>query len=122
MKLDLEIMNRSVDEFFEPARAKGLRAEIQNRSASERKKIILAAVTSSITDAGAIALFFRFKSDQGRTSHHLVYASKDRRAAGMMKSILRSASPEIKEGVGSGEHNPRARELSGSLFAGLYEV
>jgi hypothetical protein len=40
----------------------------------------------------------------------------------MMKSILRSASPEITEGVGSGEHNPRARELSGSLFAGLYEV
>jgi three-Cys-motif partner protein len=122
MKLDLEIMNRSVDEFFEPARAKALRAEIQNRSASEREKIILAAVTASITDAGAIPLLFRFKSDQGRTSHHLVYASKNRRAAGMMKSILRSASPEIREGVGSGEHNPRARELSGSLFAGLYEV
>jgi three-Cys-motif partner protein len=122
MKLDLEIMNRSVDEFFEPARARTLRVEIQNRSASEREKIILAAVTSSIKEVGAIPLLFRFKSDQGRTSHHLVYASKNRRAAGMMKSILRSASPEIKEGVGSGEHNPRARELSGSLFAGLYEV
>jgi len=122
MKLDLEIMNRSLDEFFEPARAKALRAEIQNRSASEREEIILAAVTSSITEAGAIPLLFRFKSNRGRTSHHLIYASKDQRAAGMMKSILRSASPDLKEGVGSGEHNPRARELSGSLFAGLYEV
>jgi three-Cys-motif partner protein len=122
MKLDLEIMNRSLDEFFEPARAKALRAEIQNRSASEREEIILAAVTSSIAAAKAIPLFFRFKSNSGRTSHHLVYASKNKQAAGMMKSILRSASPEVKEGVGSGEHNPRARELSGSLFGGLYEV
>jgi hypothetical protein len=111
-----------VDEFFEPARAKALRVEIQNRSASDREKIILGAVTSSITEARAIPLFFRFKSDQGRTSHHLVYASKNQRAAGMMKSILRSASPEIKEGAGSGEHNPRARESSVSMFAGMYEV
>lgn len=122
MKLDLEIMNRSLDEFFEPSRAKALRAEIQNRSASERENIILAAVTSSIVEARAIPLFFRFKSNRGRTSHHLVYASKNEQAAGMMKSILRSASPEIKEGVGSGEHDPRARELSGLLFDGLYEV
>jgi hypothetical protein len=122
MKLDLEIMNRSVDEFFEPARAKALRAEIPNRSAPERQRIILSAVTSSITEAGAIPLFFRFKSNKGRTSHHLVYASKNQRAAGMMKGILRSASSKVVEGVGSSEHDPRVRELSGSLFDGLYEV
>lgn len=122
MKLSLDIMNRSLDEFFEPARAKALRAEIQNRSAADREEMILAAVTSSITEAGAIPLFFRFKSDQGRISHHLVYASKNKRASGMMKGILRSASSKVLQGVGSGEHDPRARELSGSLFAGLYEV
>jgi len=122
MKLGLAIMNRSVDEFFEPERARALRADIQDRSAPERERIILAAVKSSIEDAGAIPLVFGFKSDNGRLSHHLVYASKNAKAAGMMKIILRSASSDIREGVGSGEHDPRARESSGLLFAGLYEI
>ena len=122
MKLDLAIMNRSVDEFFEPERAKTLRAKIQNRSASDREDIILTAVKSSITEAGGIPLAFGFKSDSGRRSHYLVYASKNRKAAEMMKSILRSASSEVTEGVGSGEHDPRANEAARSLFSGLYEV
>ena len=54
MKLDLAIMNRSVDEFFEPDRAKALRIGIQNKTASEREEIILAAVKSFITEAGGI--------------------------------------------------------------------
>ena len=122
MKLDLAIMNRSVDEFFEPERAKTLRAKIQNRSPWEREKVILAAVKTSITEAGAIPLDFGFSSDSGRRSHYLVYASKNQNAAGMMKVILRSASSVVTEGVGSGEHNPRAASLGPSLFEGLYEV
>jgi three-Cys-motif partner protein len=122
MKFDLAIMNRSLDEFFEPDRARALRAKIQNRSAFEREEIILAAVESSITEAGGIPLHFGFYSDRGRRSHYLVYASKNRKAAGMMKSILRSASPEVTEGVGSGEYDPRAGGESRSLFSGLYEV
>lgn len=122
MKLDLAIMNKSVDEFFEPGRARILRAKIQNRSASEREDIILDAVKASITEAEAIPVVFGFKSDRGRRSHHLVYASKNQAAAEMMKRIRRSASSEVIEGVGSGEHNPRAGEKAGSLFKGLYEV
>jgi hypothetical protein len=52
----------------------------------------------------------------------LVYASKNREAAGMMKNILRAASSAVREGVGSGEHDPRIRESPASLFSGLYEV
>jgi three-Cys-motif partner protein len=122
MKLDLAIMNRSVDEFFEPERAKILRAKIQNRSPAEREEVILAAVKASITEAGAIPLDFGFSSDSGRRSHYLVYASKDQSAAHMMKIILRSASSVVTEGVGSGEHNPRAAAQGPSLFGGLYEV
>ena len=122
MKLDLAIMNKSVDEFFEPDRARILRAKIQKRSAVEREEVILAAVKASITEARAIPLVFGFSSDSGRRSHHLVYASKDRKAAGMMKVILRSASSIVVEGVGSGEHNPRAAAVGPSLFEGLYEV
>jgi three-Cys-motif partner protein len=122
MKLDLAIMNDSVDEFFEPERAQVLRAKIQNRSAVEREEVILAAVKASIIEARAIPLVFGFRSDSGRRSHHLVYASKDRKAAGMMKVILRSASSVVTEGVGSSEHNPRAAQVGPSLFEGSYEV
>jgi hypothetical protein len=40
----------------------------------------------------------------------------------MMKRVLRSASSTVREGVGSSEHDPRARETTPSLFSGLYEV
>ena len=122
MKLDLEIMNRSIDEFFERHTATALRSDIHNRKAAERERIILTAVKSAITQAGAIPLVFRFRSDNGRISHHLVYASKESRAANMMKSILRSASSTISEGVGLGEHDPRDRNAPGLLFGGMYEV
>ena len=122
MKLDLAIMNRSVDEFFEPERAKALRADIQDREPAEREQLILAAVKSAITEAEAIPLVFGFKSNNGRTSHHLVYASKNKQAAGMMKNIFRSASSAVTEGVGSGKHDPRTREAAASLFSGLYQV
>ena len=120
MKLDLEIMNESIDQFFEPTRARSVRDEIKDRSPRQRETIILNAVTAAIEQAGAISLTFRFKTRNGRTSHHLIYASKNSAAAGMMKRILQSASSEIDQGVGSHEHDPRTK--TGSLFAGLYEV
>jgi three-Cys-motif partner protein len=122
MKLDLEIMNASIDEFFESARAAALRAAIRGQSPEEREQIILTAVKSAITEAGGIPLFFRFVSERNRTSHHLFFASKERKAADTMKRILNSASSTVVEGVGSGEHDPRASHISGSLFGGLYEV
>jgi three-Cys-motif partner protein len=122
MKLELEMMNESIDEFFGSERAKTLRRDIKHRSRSERKRIILDAVGSAIVQAGGHPQFFTFKSDTGRTSHHLVYASKSLKAGEMMKRILVSASSEITEGVGSGEYNPRIQDMSGSLFSGLYEV
>jgi hypothetical protein len=115
-------MNTSIDEFFEPDRGRALRIEIQNRSAAEREEIIVRTVTTALEGAGAVALPFRFKSDNGRTSHHLVFASKNVAAAGIMKRILRSASSSIRDGVGSSEHDPRERHRTASLFSGLYEV
>ena len=122
MKLDLEIMNKSIDEFFEPKRAETLRSDIRGRTPDEREEVIVAAVNAAIEEAGGIPLFFPFRSNMNRTSHHLVYASKNRQAANTMKRILNSASSTVVEGVGSGEHDPRAGKMSASLFDGLYEV
>ena len=122
MKLGLEIMNDSIDEFFSAERAKLLRAEIKDRTPSEREDLILKAVTDAIKEVGAISLPFKFKSDKGRTSHHLIYASKNKAASGMMKRILASVSSAVAEGVGSHEHDPRQKDTTPSLFSGPYEV
>lgn len=121
MKLSLELMDHSINEFFELQRANVLRAEIQNKEPSSREEVILASVKSALELVVAIPLTFRFKSDNGRTSHHLVYASKNQRAAGMMKSILKTASTEVIEGVGSSQFDPRISEAP-DLFGGLYQV
>ena len=63
MKLDLEIMNESINEFFESERARALRAAIRGRSPDEREATIVAAVESAIKQAGGIPLFFKFRSD-----------------------------------------------------------
>ena len=122
MKLDLEIMNRSLDDFFEPERAETIRANIQHRTPGEREKIIMDVVESAMKEATAIPVSFGFKHENGRRSHYLIFASKNRQAAGMMKRILNSVSSDIIDGVGSGEHDPRAGENSPGFFDGLYEV
>src|SRR6266478_721751 len=40
----------------------------------------------------------------------------------MMKSILKTASSEIVEGVGSSQYDPHGGEAPGNMFAGLYQV
>ena len=122
MKLDLEIMNNSIDQFFEPARAAALRTALQQRSPQEREDLILEAVGSALEESRGIPQCFRFVSERNRTSHHLFFVSKNTRAAASMKRIFNSSSSTVTEGVGSGEHDPRAADRSRSLFAGLYEV
>ena len=122
MKLDLAIMDSSIDEFFEPERANRLRSDIRGRNPDDRESIILTAVESAIKEAGGIPCFFPFKTNMNRTSHHLFFASKNQDAVKQMKRIFNSASSTVVEGVGSGEHDPRAKNESASLFDGLYEV
>lgn len=122
MKLDLEIMNNSINEFFESQRAAALRKALQQKSPHEREDLILDAVRSALEEAHGIPRWFRFVSERNRTSHHLFFASKNAKAAEAMGRIFNAASSTVTEGVGSGEHDPRAADRSGSLFAGLYEV
>ncbi len=122
MKLDLDVMNGSIDEFFEARRAAALRTAIEDKTPPERENLILQAVQSAAHEAGGKSCHFRFLSNRNRTSHHLFFVSKNQSAVSAMKRILNAASSEIIEGVGSGEHDPLADQRSASLFGGLYQV
>ena len=65
---------------------------------------------------GNYVLPFCFKNDTGtRTSHHLIFVSKNVRGYSIMKDIMAKASSSTEQGVPSFEYNP-ATSLQPLLF------
>jgi three-Cys-motif partner protein len=124
MKLSYQVMNDSINGFFEAARADRIRAAIRPISSPrERERIILSEVDGALKEAGAHPLVFGFRTQEGgRTSHHLVYATKNVKALNNMKRIYTKASSDKHDGVGSLDFDPRDADASGQLFSGLDEV
>jgi three-Cys-motif partner protein len=125
MKLGYPVMDGSINEFFEPDRADPLREEVKRLSPPDREMRVLAAIEEALREAGAFPLAFPFRGEGGGTSHHLVFASKNQAALGMMKRIMAKASSDEVQGVASFDFDPRdkASEPSNlSFFGGLYEV
>jgi hypothetical protein len=55
---------------------------------------------------------FRFRNDQGtRTSHHLIFVSKEFLGYNIMKGIMASASSSTTQGVASFEYNPADKRM-----------
>jgi hypothetical protein len=66
---------------------------------------------------------FAFRSREGGgTSHHLVFAYKDKKGAGIMKRIMNACSSEVIEGVGSWDFDPKDAATTLPLFSPLDEV
>jgi len=125
MKLGYPVMDGSINEFFEPYRAVPLRAEVKRLSPADREKSVLAAIEDALREAGAFPLAFPFRGEGGGTSHHLVFASKNQKALGMMKRIMAKAGSEQVQGVASFDFDPRGKAVGPtnlSFFDGLYEV
>jgi hypothetical protein len=124
MKLGYEVMNDSVNAFFEAARAERIRAAVRSvRNAQEREQIILSAVEDALKEVRAHSLEFGFRTREGGgASHHLVYATKEVRALNKMKRIYTKASSDQCDGVGSLDYDPRDAGASALLFSPLDEV
>jgi hypothetical protein len=126
MKMSYEVMDESINEFFEKARADKVRAAIKEiKNPQEREQVFLTAITEALKeDVPAHTLTFGFRTREGGgTSHHLVYATKNAGAVNQMKRIYTKASSDIADGVGSLDFDPRdaeARTLP--LFSRLEEV
>ena len=94
MKLSYQVMNDSVNGFFEAARAGLIRAAIHStRSPQEREQVILAAVDEALKEVKAYPLEFGFRTREGGgTSHHLVYATKFVRALNNITAVRLKSS------------------------------
>jgi len=98
-----EAVKEHMDALFGLDRAKRLREELAGLPSWEREPAIIEALCEALGELGArYVLPFCFKDDRGaRTSHHLVFVSKNPVGYGIMKDIMAKASSEQHQGVAS---------------------
>ncbi|MDR1538601.1 MAG: three-Cys-motif partner protein TcmP [Clostridiales bacterium] len=88
-------------------------------SPAEREVVVVQELCDALRQNGSrFVLPSRFKNDNGaRTSHHLIFLSKNFHGYEIMKEIVAKESSDIKDGVANFEYNPRdAHYRQGTLF------
>jgi hypothetical protein len=97
-----------MDVLFGPGRAAELRAALAGRSPWEREALILESLASAIKELGGkYVLPFRFRNAGGtRSTHHLIFVSKNERGYEIMKDIMARESSTHDQGVPSLEYSP----------------
>ncbi len=111
-RINMGLPNQSVEEhmnaLFGKERANDLRNKLESLSVEDRELVIIEELCKALkTYGGEFVLPFRFKNEKGaRTSHHLIFVSKDFKGYEIMKDIMAKQSSEMEQGVPSFEYNP----------------
>jgi three-Cys-motif partner protein len=117
-RINMGLHNAAVEEhmnaLFSKERADKLRPQLELMRPFEREMTIVEALAEAIKEMGGrYVLPFCFKNVQGnRTSHHLVFVSKDVKGYEIMKEIMAKESSTTEQGVPSFEYNPATRNQS----------
>jgi len=120
-RINMGLPNPFVEEplnaLFGEDRAAQLRTEVSRLPSNQRESAIVEAIGEALkTMGGTFVLPFRFRSAAGtRTSHHLIFVSKDVLGYKIMKEIMAKESSSTDQGVPSFEYNPAIRN-QGLLF------
>ena len=103
-----------INGLFGKERADELRSLPPSMSSSDRELFIIEAISQSLKEnAGQYVLPFRFKNERGtRSSHHLIFVSKNRTGYEIMKEIMANESTDSDKGVPSFEYNPATHHQS----------
>jgi len=113
MGLNNENVKEHMNALFGEKRADELRVKLSLLSPYERELTIVEELGQAFKAMGyAFVLPFRFKNDRGtRTSHHLIFVSKEFRGYDIMKGIMANASSRNAQGVASFEYNPADKRM-----------
>lgn len=117
MGLNNEAVRKHMDALFGQERGDTLRLRLSGLSSSERENLIVEELAKSLKEMGAsFVLPFVFKNDKGtRTTHHLIFATKNFKGYEIMKEIMAQESSELNQGVPTFEYSP-ASEKFPTLF------
>jgi three-Cys-motif partner protein len=101
-------VQRHMAALFGQERLASLRAAIDGRPPAEREKLVVAAVAEALQELGGkYVLPFRFMmEDSNRTSHYLVFVSKNFLGYAIMRDVMAKGSSSTIDGVASFEYNP----------------
>ena len=111
MGLHNEAVKEHIDALFGESRGDRLRQQLETLTPFERELAIIEALVKALMGMGGrYVLPFRFRNSCGnRTSHHLIFISKNSKGYGIMKEIMAKESSSVEQGVPSFEYNPATR-------------
>ena len=122
-RVNMGVNNDSVKKhmisLFGEERLEELQRECAGKHSDEREMIVVQALCDSLKQNGSnFVLPFRFRNEKGtRTSHHLIFLSKNFRGYDIMKEIMHAESSDRTGDVASFEYNPHdAHFKQGSVF------
>lgn len=111
-RINMGLTNEAVEEhmnaLFGKERADVLRTKLAPLSPDDRELTILEELCEALKRyGGQYVLPFRFKKASGsRTSHHLIFVSKNFKGYEIMKEIMAQESSKKDQGVPTFEYNP----------------
>ncbi len=126
-RINMGLTNAAVTEhmnaLFGAQRADALRQKLEPMPTSARELLVVEELCQALRALGPrYVLPFRFRDDRGtRTSHHLIFVSKDFKGYEIMKEIMARECSSAEQGVPSFEYNPvDARDAGRQQF--LFEL
>lgn len=104
--IKIESVKGHIDALFGKKRATELRNLPESMNPSDRELSIIETVSQALKEnAGQYVLPFRFKSDSSRrSSHYIIFVSKNIRGYQIMKEIMAKESSDTEQGVPSFEY------------------
>ncbi|MGC1128261.1 MAG: three-Cys-motif partner protein TcmP [Candidatus Acidiferrales bacterium] len=121
-RINMGLTNTFVSEhmnvLFGNERADRIREKLAGLKPDEREALIIEELSKALKEMGAAyVLPFCFKDDQGtRTTHHLIFATKNFRGYEIMKEIMAKESSDQEQGVPSFGYSPASNNYP-LLFA-----
>lgn len=120
MGVNNDAIKQHMASIFGEERLNKLRSQLPDTlTPNEREVIVVQELCDALRQNGSrFVLPFRFKNDNGaRTSHHLIFLSKNFRGYEIMKEIMAKESSDTKDGVANFEYNPSDMHYrQGTLF------
>lgn len=120
MGVSNDIVKHHTDALFGERISNLLRARLEELSPMERENAIVEEICRAIKEIGnnqRFVLPFAFKNESGkRTSHHLIFVSKNFKGYEEMKLVMAQESSGLIDGVSSFEYSP-ATERQPLLFS-----
>lgn len=115
-RVNMGLSNAAVQEhmnvLFGESRAASVRRKLEGLNPAERENLIVEELSAALKDMGAnYVLPFTFRNEAGtRTTHHLIFASKNFKGYDIMKEIMAQESSEHTQGVASFEYSPASEK------------